>query len=395
MPPQTTTHAKVYVLNYDFIYENGVISRGTNVTFAKETASGQWKFIGDPDQNNGGDTCIYYGFDVTVGNDGLIGWMPDPNINVIVTVSPEPVDVTSDGTNLYVVDSGYSVIRKIVISTGEASNLAGSAGDAGSTDGIGTAARFNYPRGIATDDTNLYVTDAYSTIRKIVIATGEVTTLAGVPGAYGSNDGIGAAARFHGPMGIVTDGINLYIADSGNNKIRKIVISTGEVTTLAGGGTGGGSGDGVGSAAEFNGPKGITTDGANLYVTDAIKNTIRKIVIATRAVTTLAGTPYASGAADGIGPAARFSSPGGIATDGINLYVSDYSTIRKIVISTESVTTLAGAPGTSGSTDGAGTAARFNGPAGITTDGTFLFITDSGDNKIRKIEIPTGVVTTI
>jgi hypothetical protein len=155
--------------------------------------------------------------------------------------------------------------------------IAGSAGASGSADGTGTAARFYHPFGITTDGTNLYVTDhSNSTIRKIVISTGVVTTIAGSAGAIGSADGTGTAATFNYPIGITTDGTTLYVTDSGNNRIRKIGISTGAVTTLAGG-IANGSADGTGAAAIFNYPTGITRDGTNLYVTDTDNNTIRKI----------------------------------------------------------------------------------------------------------------------
>ena len=184
--------------------------------------------------------------------------------------------------------------------------------------------------------------------------------------------------------GITTDGTNLYVADSGNHTIRKIVISTGIVTTLTGSAGNSGSTDGTGSAAQFAGPMGITTDGTNLYVADTGNNTIRKIVISTGAVTTLAGTPPASGGGGGAGVicgiGCGFSSPHGITTDGTNLYVADsgWNRIRKIIIATGAVTAdFAGAAlnGT-GSTDGTGTSAKFNIPYGITTDGTNLYVAD-------------------
>lgn len=153
-----------------------------------------------------------------------------------------------------------------------------------------SAGTFNSPSGITTDGTNLYVTDTGSnTIRKIVISTGESSIFAGsTSGSAGSTNGTGTGALFNGPTGITTDGTNLYVADKGNNTIRKIVISTGAVTLFAGSSTGAsGSTDGTGTAALFNGPSGITTDGTNLYVSDAGNNSIRKIVISTAAVTTL------------------------------------------------------------------------------------------------------------
>jgi len=300
-----------------------------------------------------------------------------------------PQGITTDGTNLYVADTQNNTIRKVVIATGAVTTLAGSDGSSGSTDGTGSAALFNFPQGITTDGTNLYVADSSnSTIRKVVIATGAVTTLAGNAGSLGSTDGTGSAARFHDPQGITTDGANLYVADSSNSTIRKVVIATGAVTTLAGNAFASGSTDGTGSAAVFDNPRGITTDGTNLYVEDSFNSTIRKVVIATGAVTTLAGSAGASGSTDGTGSAARFNDPCGITTDGTNLYVADTgnNTVRKVVIATGAVTTLAGSAGASGSTDGTGSAARFNGLQSITTDGTSLYVADTGNSTVNAIK---------
>ena len=107
---------------------------------------------------------------------------------------------------------------------GGVNTLAGAAASNGSTDGTGAAARFNYPYGIATDGTNLFVADSNNqTIRKVVIATGVVTTIAGTAGSSGSTDNTGAAARFYYPYGIATDGTNLFVADTNNRTIRKVV----------------------------------------------------------------------------------------------------------------------------------------------------------------------------
>jgi len=234
-----------------------------------------------------------------------------------------PDSITTDGTNLYIADTINNRIRKIVIVTREVTTLAGSS--EGDADGIGTSAQFFYPRGITTDGTNLYVADFNNNIiRKIVISTGEVTTLAGSSQGYA--DGIGTSAQFFLPSGITTDGTNLYVADSDNNRIRKIVISTGEVTTLAGSSYG--YADGIGSSAQFYYPDGITTDGTNLYIADTYNHRIRKIVIATAEVTTLAGS--SEGYANGIGTSAQFAWPNGITTDGTNLYVADNNKIRCI-----------------------------------------------------------------
>lgn len=297
---------------------------------------------------------------------------------------------------------GGAIQGKALTASGVASPLAGNAEKYGSADGPGPKARFSYPHDITTDGANLYVVDigtiegeGNNTIRKVVIATGAVSTLAGTAGKFGSANGIGPAARFSVPMGITTDGTSLYVADTDNDTIRKVAITTRAVTTLAGSAEKCGSADGTGSAALFCGPRGITTDGTRLYVADTSNNTIRQIVIASRAVTTLAGSAGTRGHADGAGTAASFDMPYGITTDGINLYVTDAmsSTVRRIVIATGAVTTLAGSAGTRGHTDGTGSAARLQYPTGITTDGTHLFVSDQ--NMIRKIVIATGEVTTL
>ena len=150
-----------------------------------------------------------------------------------------------------------------------------------------------------------------NTIRKIVIATGAVSTVAGLAGTSGSLDATGSLARFNGPRGITTDNTNLYVTDYNNNTVRKIVIATGVVTTLAGSVGNSGSTDGIGSLARFNGPAGISGMDP-LYETDVSSNTIRMIDPYTGAVTTLAGTPGVWGCADGVGSAALFDYPDGI-----------------------------------------------------------------------------------
>ena len=211
-----------------------------------------------------------------------------------------------------------------------------------------------------------------------------VTTLAGTAGSSGSADGTGTAATFNQPYDGTVDNGNLYVTEFGNHLIRKIVISSGVVTTFAGTGSRG-SADGTGTAASFNAPGGITSDGTNLFVADVGNHLIRKIVISSGVVTTIAGTGSA-GNADGTGTAASFNAPG-ITNDGTNLFVADRrnNTIRKVVISTGVVTTFAGT-GSAGSADGTGTAASFNYPQSITHDGTSLFVMDLSNHTIRKID---------
>ena len=178
--------------------------------------------------------------------------------------------------------------------------LAGTVGVYGSADGNGTAASFSSPLGVATDSTgNVYVGDSGNhTIRKIT-PTGDVSTLAGTAGVFGSTDGIGSAASFDFPVGVATDSAgNVYVADFYNHTIRKIT-PTGDVRTLAGMAGVVGSADGTGSAASFNFPQGVATDiGGNVYVADSYNDTIRKIT-PSGDVSTYAGTAGMSGGAAG------------------------------------------------------------------------------------------------
>jgi hypothetical protein len=300
-----------------------------------------------------------------------------------------PRGIATDGSNLYVADKNNHTIRKIVISSGAVTTIAGQAGNSGSDDGTGTEATFNFPDGVTTDGTSLYIADQVNgTIRQLVISTGIVTTIGGKAGDLRFADGPRAEARFLEPTDITTDGANLFITDFSSNIIRRMVISTGVVTTIAGTYGVPGSSDGTGAAASFDGPLGITTDGTNLYVADYFNGTIRKIVISTGVVTTIAGTSGVTGAADGTGVAASFTGPDGITTDGTNLYVTDFEneTIRKIVISTGVVTTIAGKNGFYGAINGVGTAAVFHRPTNITTDGTSLYVSDSKNHIIRQIK---------
>jgi secreted PhoX family phosphatase len=151
------------------------------------------------------------------------------------------------------------------------STLAGSTDNVGGSDGTGgMAARFNYPSGVAVDGRgNLFVADTYNHIIRKITPGGVVTTLAGSAGQQGSNDGTGSEARFYLPDGVAVDGKgNVYVADNGNDTIRKITPG-GVVTTLAGRAGQPGSSDGTGSAARFNAPSDVAVDRkGNLYVTD-------------------------------------------------------------------------------------------------------------------------------
>jgi sugar lactone lactonase YvrE len=380
--------------------------------------------ISGSDDGSGAEARFNYPWGIAVGGDGHV-YVADQQNNSIRKITPTgvvttlaglagssgfangagaaarfdgPYGVAADGSgNVYVADTANLLIRKIT-AAGMVTTLAGKADNSGSADGDGASAQFAHPYGVATDGGgNVYVADASNfTVRKIS-STGIVTTLAGMAGASGSTDGVGVAARFSIPWGLAVDGGgNVFVADSNNRTIRKITTA-GVVTTFVGAAGVAGSADGTGAAARFLNPSGLATDGSgNLYVTDTSSSTIRKIT-AEGIVTTLAGTASAAGSIDGLGAAARFRFPSGLAVDASgNIFVADTNnhTIRKITPA-GMVTTLAGTAGVSGSADGTGAAARFFLPCAVAMDpGGNVYVADTGNHTIRKVTSG-GVVTTL
>jgi hypothetical protein len=289
-----------------------------------------------------------------------------------------PNGITTDGVNLYVSELRNHTIRKIAIATREVSTIAGQAEVAGGSDRIGTLATFNVPAGMVVVGGNLYVADNYNhTIRRVLLSTGEVTTFAGKSGEYGNTDAVGSLARFSHPCDVVSDGTCLYVADEANGAVRQVLIATAEVTTLATG---------------FSAPQGLTIDGGNLYVSDTINCAIKRIVISTGVVTTIAGGHW--GTDDGIGAAAQFWDPTGIVADSGYLYVADRESnlIRRIVIATGEVSTLAGWPLYAGSSDGTGIEASFNCPTGMAVSAGKLYIADQLNHTIRVVDPSPGPI---
>jgi sugar lactone lactonase YvrE len=237
------------------------------------------------------------------------------------------------------------------------------------------------------------VADTGNNLIRKVSTGGVVTTFAG-SGACGAKNGTGTAATFNQPVGICTDGTNLYVADTGNNLIRQIVISSGVVTTLAGGGAGGNAPgylngtQGTTPVACYS-PTGVATDNTNVYVADSGNQCIRQIVIATGVTTTLAGS-NANGTLTGSG-SVTYIQPFAICFDGsTKLYICDtwYASIYSLVISTGVGALYAGTPGVYGSyngTTGTTSTSSFFQPRGVASASTTLFyFADTQNSTIRS-----------
>src|SRR3954471_2167529 len=289
---------------------------------------------------------------------------------------PLDVVVANDGA-IYVADALNHRIRKI--SGGQVTTFAGNAAQ-GTADGAGSTAGFEFPIRLAVDFTgNVYTLEIDNPSVRKINAAGFVSNHAGT-GLLGFKDGPAAIAQFGTSLGIVADAQgNIYVADNGNSRIRKITAA-GEVITIAGSDHQGLL-DGIGTQAQFFSVAGMVLDAhGNLFVAD--ENRIRKITPA-GVVSTFAGSGE-YGFADGMGVNASFTFAEDLVIDkNGNIYVSDEDRIRKITPD-GLVSTLAG--GTQGFQDGDGLAAKFNRPTGlgIDKDGS-IYVADNQNNRIRKI----------
>ncbi|MFN0291065.1 DUF6443 domain-containing protein [Pedobacter helvus] len=295
-----------------------------------------------------------------------------------------PLGTATDASgNVYVADAGNHRILKVAPG-GTAITLAGG-GYAGYADGTGTSALFQHPSALAVDGSgNVYVSDQQNHRIRKISPGGVVSTVAG-SGSAGSSNGTGTSASFSSPIGLALDGQgNLYVADYSNHRIRKIVLSSGAVSTYAGSGSAG-MGNGPGLSASFRNPMGLGLDqSGNLYVADRLNHAIRKVA-PDGTVSTLAGNGYA-GSANGTGGAAGFNYTNSLTVGGDgSIYVADYGNhmIRKVT-SGGVVTTLAGttSPGT---VDGTGGVIRFSSPYGLSIYGSTLYVAQNGSYAVRKL----------
>jgi trimeric autotransporter adhesin len=344
---------------------------------------------------------------VVAGN-GILGASGDGGPATSASLrSPQGVAVDSDG-NLYIANTGNGRIQKV--SGGTITTVAGGGNGNGVFSGDGgpaTGALLNTPSGVAVDSAgNLYIADSNNNrIRKV--SNGTITTIAGNgnPG-FSGDGGPAASASLNDPVGVAVDSAgNLYIAERLNSRIRK--VSNGTITTIAGNGNQEFSGDG-GSAtsASLSYPSGVAVDSAgNLYIADLGNNRIRKVSYGTNTtgtITTVAGNGNGELSGDG-GPAtnASLSQPEGVAVDSTgNLYIADTQNfrVRKVsygVTTTGTITTLAGNGNYRFSGDGGpATSATLNGPVGVAVDAAGnLSIADFYASRIRRVS--KGTISTV
>lgn len=303
--------------------------------------------------------------------------------------SPLNLDGDKAG-NIYIAELGGQRILKID-KQGVVSVLAGS-GIAGDVDGIGVQAQFRYPCHVTVQGDFLYVADfGTHKIRRVHIASGEVTTLAG-KGKAGFADGTLAEAEFAFPWGIFSRDGRIYVADTGNHVIREIDLALNRVRTLAGMPGVAGYADGMALEARFNAPRGLSVDDKNIYIADSENHLVRRLDLETLEVTTIAGSIPQSGYVDNSDPTmVRFTQPWGISWGDTKVYVADTGNnrLRQIEKETGQTTTLAGS-GLWGDVDGSGSGAQFKYPHGLycKPEAGILFVADTHNHKIRAVEIP-------
>ncbi len=319
---------------------------------------------------------------------------------------PFSVNLDSSG-NIYIADTNNHRVRKVTAATGIITTIAGTGTAGYNGDGPATGATLYNPSGVAVDVSgNVYIADRYNyRVRKVTAATGIISTVVGTgTGGFSGEAGPGINAQLNQPLGGAIDSAgNLYFADYYNQRIRKLIVATGIVSTVAGSGFAGFEGDGgMATAGALQYPTAVAVDGAGaMYIADYYNHRVRKVAaptVRTLVMTTVAGDGVAGYNGDGPAVTARLYNPRGVAVDGAgNLYIADFNSarIRKVtagVISTVAGTGIAGYTGEGGPA----TAARLYGPIAVAVDSAGnVYLADYYNQRIRKITVATGIITTI
>ncbi|MDP1726709.1 MAG: T9SS type A sorting domain-containing protein [Bacteroidota bacterium] len=361
-------------------------------------------YIADQNNNRIRKVELTTGIIRTVAGTGVDGYNGDGDSATKKRLN-YPSDVFSDASgNLYISDYVSARIRKVNAITTFISTVAGNGLVSFAGDGYpANSASFNNSAGAAVDKFgNVYFADTDNNrVRKINASSGIITTIAGNGYAGFLGDGYPAtSANLNAPLAVAVDTSgNLYIADKSNNRIRKVNYLTGVITTVAGNGSPAYSGDnGQATLAAIKSPCGIAVSpSGNLFIADRGNSKIRKVIASTGIITTMAGN--GTGGNGGQAYVAAVS-PNSLALDvSGNLYFSDYATvntIRKITISSGIISKVAGNSNGYSGDGGLATLAGLNNPSGITLDTAGnLFIADLYNYRIRRINALTGIITTI
>jgi len=340
----------------------------------------------------------------TYAGTGTAGYTGDLGAATAARIAhPEGITVAANG-DVYYADPDNNVIRKVTAATGIITTVAGSGGNGSSGDGgLAILAKFKNAEGVfVVANGDLYLADTGNhEIRKVTAATGLVTLVVGStsPG-YSGDGGAATAARLRLPAAIVVAANgDMYIADTGNDAVRKVTAATGIATTYAGTGTTGYTGDGgAATSARLSGPQGLVLAGnGDLYIADTGNNVIRRVTAATGVITTFAGTGTAGFLGDGgVATSARLNAPESVSISASGeLYIADAGNNRIRRVSTGGTITTVAGTGTAGSAGDGGlpTAAQLNSPHGIavSTSGTY-YISDRVNNEIRRV---TGVFAVV
>jgi sugar lactone lactonase YvrE len=378
-------------------------------------------------------------------------------VSTLVDGYMQPWGLCVRGDSLFVADSLQEAVFRIDIKTGAPTLLAGSNrfGYAGQTNGRGKVARFRTPRGIDCGNDVLFLADrGNGQLRRLDLATSEVTSVAGsVMHGLGYRNGQGVYALFRDVQSTLLVGDTVYVGDDGVLRtvsladgmvgtvagvgkrvafdvdaiergallepggivvsppdhaafvaggsvpvVHRIDLATGATTVFAGSPQVQGFVDASGLDAQFASVTAIATDGrGTLFVADPNNHAVRAIRIATREVSTIAGTPSLCGNDDGALEKTTFCDPAGLAYGRGSLFVADAGTqtVRRIDLENGKVSTLAGEPFARGDVDGTGRGARFSSPTGLAFAGGALFVADREDGRVRRVDVGTGEVTTL
>ena len=364
-------------------------SDGDGIADADEVAGGSNPAFKDSDGDGVNDGVDAFASDAAASIDSDGDGYPDALVPAVDSTSLPPLLLDLDPSNSRgAIDIDGDGILDNTIYTIAGTGANNFSGDGG----LATAAELNSPKGLAVDAAgNLFIADStIHRVRRVDATTGIITTMAGT-GAFGSggDGGLATAAQLGGPNGLAFDAAgNLFIADSFNNRIRRVDAATGIITSVAGTGVGGFSGDGgLATAAEFNLPRGLAIDAAgNLFISDVFNNRVRRVDAVTGVITTVVGSGAGGFSGDGgLATAAELDFPEGLAIDTAgDLFIADFANnrIRRVDTTTGIITTVA--------------VAELSGPNGLVFDAAGnLFIADVSNNRIRRVDTTTGIITTV